>query len=68
MKIYNTSWNSKTKEATTKNEEEDELAQGEKNILTTLLSNIISSSFLACFEQFKKLWKHHLKLFEVQSQ
>jgi hypothetical protein len=36
--------------------------------LTTLLSNIISSSFLACFEQFKKLWKHHLKLFEVQSQ
>jgi len=30
MKIYNTSWNSKTKEATTKNEEEDELVQGEK--------------------------------------
>jgi hypothetical protein len=30
MKIYNTSWNFKTKEATTKNEEEDELVQGEK--------------------------------------
>jgi hypothetical protein len=30
MKIYNTSWNSKTQEATTKNEEEDELVQGEK--------------------------------------
>jgi hypothetical protein len=52
MKIYNIYWNSKTKEATTKNEEEGELVQGD---LTTLLSNIISSSFLACFEQFKKL-------------
>jgi hypothetical protein len=30
MKIYNTSWNSKTKEATTKNEEEHEFVQGEK--------------------------------------
>jgi hypothetical protein len=30
MKIYNIYWNSKTKEATTKNEEEGELVQGEK--------------------------------------
>ncbi len=68
MKIYNTSWNSKSKQATTKNEEKDELVQGEKKHFDTLFSNIISSSFLACFEQFKKLWKRHLKLFEVQSQ
>jgi hypothetical protein len=55
MKIYNTSWNSKSKQATTKNEEKDELVQGEKKHFDTLFSNIISSSFLACFEQFKKL-------------
>jgi hypothetical protein len=28
MKIYNISWNSKNKETTTKEEEEDELVQG----------------------------------------
>jgi hypothetical protein len=28
----------------------------------------ISSSFLVCFEQFKKLWKHHLKLFKKNIQ
>ncbi len=37
-------------------EEEDELVQGEeKNISTSLLSNLMSPSFLSCFEQFKKL-------------
>jgi hypothetical protein len=30
MKIYNISWNSKNKEATTKKEEEDELVRGQK--------------------------------------
>jgi hypothetical protein len=41
------------------------LFKEKKNILTTLLSNIISSSFLACFEQLKKLWKCHLKLYKT---
>jgi hypothetical protein len=43
------------KQNNNKKEEENELVQGEKKILTSLLSNLMSSSFLACFEQLKKL-------------
>jgi len=50
----------------TKKQEEDEPVQREqKNIWTPLISIFISSSFLVCFEQFKKLRKHHLKLLKT---
>jgi hypothetical protein len=37
----------------------------EKKHLNPHTSNFISSSFLICFEQFKKLWKCHLKLYKT---
>jgi len=56
MKIYNIFLYLQKKNNNNKKEEDNELVQGkEKNILTFLLSNLMSSSFLACFEQFKKL-------------
>jgi hypothetical protein len=41
------------------------LFKEEKNIYSPLFSNLIFSSFFACFEQFKKLWKRHLKLYKT---
>jgi len=41
------------------------LFKEEKKHLDPLFSNLIFSSFFACFEQFKKLWKCHLKLYKT---
>jgi hypothetical protein len=49
VKIYNISWNSKNKGATTKKQEEDELVQGEKKHLDPFIFKfhifLISYSF-----------------------